>query len=188
MALGAVLVAAALALFAYNQWDARRAEAAAGEALAGVVASIEDMSADDAGYPDPYDPAMDEVVVGGYAYIGYLSIPDIDLELPVMSTWDYDRLSIAACRYSGSVKTDDLVIAAHNYALKYLGVFTAAEPGMAVYFTDVHGTRTAYRVAATEVLAPTDVEGMTSGEYDLTLFSCTYDSANRVAVRCDRVS
>lgn len=185
MALGALLLAGALALFGYNRLEAARAGEAADEALAGVLAAVSEDAP--GGVPDPYDPAMAEVVVDGVAYVGYLSIPDAGVELPVTSTWSYDLLSFAACRYSGSTKTDDLVIAAHNYALKYLGVLTRAEPGTVVYFTDADGVRTAYEVVATEVLAPTAVGDMTSGAYDLTLFSCTYDSANRVAIRCDRV-
>lgn len=186
MALGALLLVGALALFGYNRLEAARAGEAADEALAGVLAAVSETSAGTDGYPDPYDPAMAEVVVDGVAYVGCLSIPDAGVELPVASTWSYELLSFAACRYSGSTKTDDLVIAAHNYALKYLGVLVRAEPGTAVYFTDADGVRTAYEVVATEVLAPTAVDDMTSGAYDLTLFSCTYDSANRVAIRCDR--
>lgn len=51
----------------------------------------------------------------GYEYIGYLSIPSIGLALPVMKQWSYAGLKIAPGRYSGSLYTDDLVIAGHNY-------------------------------------------------------------------------
>ena len=47
------------------------------------------------------------------------------------------------------------------------------------------GLATRYEVTATEVLNPTAVEDMTSGEYDLTLFTCTYGGENRITVRCD---
>ena len=183
MAAGALLLAGALALFVYNRWDAARADAAASETLTQVVASISEPDA----AASPLDPTMTEAVIDGYAYVGYLSIPSAGIELPVTSTWDYERLKIAACRYSGSTKTDDLVIAAHNYALDYLGVFTPVEPGTPVYFTDMDGARTAYEVVLTETLLPTAVDDMTSGDYDLTVFSCTYGGANRVAIRCDRV-
>lgn len=190
MGAGVLLLAGALALFAYNRWDAARADAAANETLAQVVASISetDDGAASATATSPLDPAMTEVVIDGYAYVGYLSIPSAGIELPVTATWDYERLQIAACRYSGTTKTDDLVIAAHNYALDYLGVFTPVEPGTPVYFTDMDGVRTAYEVVLTETLLPTAVDDMTAGAYDLTVFSCTYGGANRVAIRCDRAS
>lgn len=51
---------------------------------------------------------------------------------------------------------------------------------------DMDGVRSDYQVASVEVLAPTAVEEMTSGTYDLTLFTCTYGGRSRVAVRCQR--
>ena len=69
----------------------------------------------DATLPDPYDPEMTVVEIDGYGYVGVLTIPTLELELPVMSEWDAARLKIAPCRYSGSTKTRDLVIAGHNY-------------------------------------------------------------------------
>lgn len=42
-----------------------------------------------------------------------------------------------------------------------------------------------YKVVEINVLAPTAVEEMISGEYDLTLFTCTYSRKDRIAVRCE---
>lgn len=193
MGLGTVLVLAALSLFLWNEQEAREAERSAERILPRLVEEIEQESAglapedgeNAADYPDPYDPAMTEVVIDGYAYIGYLSIPSLGLELPVMSEWDYTRLKIAPCRYSGSTKTDDLVIAGHNYA-RHFSPIKGLKEGETVYFVDMDGVRSDYQVASVEVLAPTAVEEMTSGTYDLTLFTCTYGGRSRVAVRCQR--
>lgn len=193
MGLGTVLVLAALSLFLWNEQEAREAERSAEHILPRLVEEIEQESAglapedgeNAADYPDPYDPAMTEVVIDGYAYIGYLSIPSLGLELPVMSEWDYTRLKIAPCRYSGSTKTDDLVIAGHNYA-RHFSPIKGLKEGETVYFVDMDGVRSDYQVASVEVLAPTAVEEMTSGTYDLTLFTCTYGGRSRVAVRCQR--
>jgi len=38
-----------------------------------------------------------------------------------------------------------------------------------------------------ETLQPTAVEEMCSGDWDLTLFTCTLGGKFRVTVRCDRV-
>lgn len=117
MLLGAGLVLAALSLFIRNQWEDRQAGAASERIL---IRLIEQMDTSDAegenAYPDPYAPAMTEVEIDGYDYIGYLTIPSLELELPVMSEWDYERLEMAPCRYAGTVQNDDLVIAAHNYS------------------------------------------------------------------------
>lgn len=125
------------------------------------------------------------VEIDGYGYVGYLTIPALGLELPVMAEWDYARLRLAPCRYSGSTKTGDLVIAAHNYA-RHFGSLQTLLAGDEVRFTDMDGVVTVYEVAAVEILQPTAVEEMTAGEYDLTLFTCTYGGQSRVTVRCDR--
>lgn len=189
MGLGTVLVLAALSLFLWNEQEAYQAEQASAEILPKMVEAMEsaaagtDQTGEETALPDPFDPTMTEVVIDGYAYIGYLSVPSLGLELPVMSEWDYTRLKIAPCRYSGSTKTNDLVIAGHNYA-RHFSPIKGLSPGEAVSFVDMDGVRTDYQVASVEVLAPTDVEEMISGEYDLTLFTCSYGGRNRVAVRC----
>ena len=192
MLLGAALLAAALLLFSGNRSEASEAAAASEAVLPRVEAAIAERTGG-AGesevppvLPDPYDPEMTVVEIDGYGYVGYLSIPALGLELPVMAEWDYGRLKIAPCRYTGSTKTDDLVIAAHNYA-RHFGALQTLQPGDAVWFTNMDGVTTAYEVAAVEVLQPTAVEEMTAGEYDLTLFTCTYGGRSRVTVRCDRV-
>lgn len=181
MGTGAVLVLAAFSLFLWNQREARRAEASVEKVLPQIIEQME--AADD--YPDPYDTDMTVVEIDGYGYIGYLSIPSLGLELPVMSEWDYQRLKIAPCRYAGAAKTNDLVIAAHNYA-RHFGMLSQLAAGDKVYFCDMDGVLAAYEVMEVVALKPTDVEEMTSGDYALTLFTCTYGGKSRVTVRCAR--
>ncbi len=180
----------ALSLFLFNRLEAKQAGDAAINILPQMIAQISQPvptnPAEEPYYPDPYDPAMTEVEIDGYGYVGYLSIPDLGLELPVMSKWDYSRLKIAPCRYSGSTKTDDLVICAHNYR-EHFGLLKGLTTGATVTFTDMDGVVWNYQVVVVDILSATAVEEMESGEYDLTLFTCTYGGASRVTVRCDRV-
>ena len=120
----------------------------------------------------------------GVACIGVLEIPAIDLKLPVLSEWSYPLLKKAPCRYSGSAYLDNLVIAAHNYRTHF-GKLKELETGDEVIFTDAAGNRFEYKVAVVEALTPQSVEDMTSGEWALSLFTCTLDGKNRVTVRCD---
>lgn len=120
----------------------------------------------------------------GAACIGVLEIPKIDLKLPVLSEWSYPLLKKAPCRYSGSAYLDNLVIAAHNYRTHF-GKLKELETGDEVIFTDAAGNRFEYKVAVVEALTPQSVEDMTSGEWALSLFTCTLDGKNRVTVRCD---
>lgn len=188
MGLGAVLVLAALSLFLWNQRENRMAQASVEEILPQILEQIDLANlptdpGEEPTYPDPYDPTMRTVEIDGYDYVGYLDMPSIKLRLPVMSQWDYTRLKIAPCRYSGSTKTDNLVICGHNYT-GHFGPVQKLVPGDKVYFTDMDGKVWRYTVETVEILPPTDVEEMTAGEYDLTLFTCTYGGQSRATVRC----
>ena len=125
--------------------------------------------------------------VDGHDYIGCLTIPSLGLDLPIMSGWSYPKLRIAPCRFEGSLYLDDLVLMAHNYD-RHFGRIKNLRSGDIITFTDMEGTTVEYEVIALEVLEPTAVEEMTAGEFDLTLFTCTYGGQSRVTVRCDRVS
>lgn len=184
MVLGAALILAALSLFVWNEREDYLAE----KSIENILPQIEQViSVEAASNPDPYDPVMTEKEIDGYFYIGYVSIPALGLRLPVMSEWDYGRLKIAPCRYAGSVKTDDLVIAAHNYT-RHFGKLDNLSAGDTVTFVDMDGVVSNYQVAAMDILEPTAVEEMTAGEYDLTLFTCTYGGRSRVTIRCNRTN
>ena len=134
----------------------------------------------------PLDPNMPTVEIDGYGYVGYLSVPSVGLELPVMAEWDYDRLKIAPCRQFGSSRTDDLVIAAHNYT-SHFGRLSRVSAGDEVTFTDMEGIVNAYAVAAFEEVNPTLVEDIErSGHPPPVLYTCTYGGKTRSAVFCTR--
>ncbi len=134
------------------------------------------------------NPNMEMPVIRsrGQDYIGVLSIPSLGLELPVISQLTNARLKVAPCRYSGSAYKDNMVISAHNYA-SHFGSLRKVQEGARVTFTDVDGNVFVYKVVLKETLMPEDTAEMTSGEYDLTLFTCTGTGGQRVTVRCDRV-
>lgn len=131
-------------------------------------------------YPDMEMPVME---IEGNAYIGVLDIPSKDLSLPVMSEWSDSKLRIAPCRYSGSVYSGDIVIAGHNYA-RHFSPIKSMQVGDAVNFTDADGNVFHYEVAAVEILKGSAVEEMQAGEWDLTLFTCTYGGKSRCTLRC----
>ena len=143
---------------------------------------------DDMEYPDyVLDPGMDMPVVNvrGEDYIGVLSIPALGKVLPVCAEWDYDRLNSAPCRYSGTVYMSNMVICAHNYD-SHFGDIKNLRYGDTVEFTDGDGNYFCYAVSEIETLRPADIERMTSGDWDLTLFTCTIGGQTRVTVRCTR--
>ena len=195
---GLILVTAAVLLLVYNLWDGHRAreseEAILAEYLQENKKASESPDAsdkeDEQNIPDYIlNPDMDMPEytlksLGDVACIGILEIPALNLELPVINSWSCSSVRLAPCRYSGSAYKGNLVIAAHNYQSHFGGLRTLPE-GSEVFFTDAVGNRFSYYVAVTEALTPWSVDDMTSGEWPLTLFTCTLDSQNRVTVRCE---
>nr|WP_325196758.1 sortase [uncultured Oscillibacter sp.] len=190
MGAGLLLVAAALFLTVYNLWDERRATETAAQTMEEMAPLVaEAVMPEESGeevIPDYLlDPGMDRptVEIGGRDYIGTLEIPALELSLPVISRWSYPNLKIAPCRYAGDTYEDHLIIAGHNYQ-SHFGRLKELLPGDLVQFTDVDGNVFSYSVVETEILKKTDVEELESGDWDLTLFTCTIGGKTRVTVRC----
>lgn len=226
IAMGLLLLAAALLLTVYNIWDGHRADQAAQQtyqALSALIAPGEETTAQTAsqtasqpapqaptgepqptgepeptqepeptGEPEPTQPSfyahreMPTLELNGYRYIGTLEVEDMELSLPVMEEWDYDRLRISPCRFAGNVYDDDLVICAHNYP-NHFSPLKFAPLGTQVKFTDAQGTEFCYAVTSIDTVGPNDVEAMLHGDWDLTLFTCNTNGQTRCAIRCQRV-
>lgn len=131
-AIGLLLMAGGLGLVIYNMWDNNRAGDASDAILKQIEEEQADMGVSNAPAPPSrsdkdvddrvtdkdawrYGQTMPVTLVDGFQYIGILEIPSLGIRLPVMDTWDYDRLRISPCLYSGSYYTDDMVICGHNY-------------------------------------------------------------------------
>ena len=182
---GLLLIAAALFLSVYNEWESHEARDSARQ----VIAQLCDELPTEAGEPTTLPDVRREMpvkTINGRDYIGVLSIPSLELELPVISQWDYPALKVAPCRYSGSLYQDNLIICAHNYA-SHFGKLKELQPGDIVLFTDMDEHVVTFQMVERETLNPMDAEGMEAGDWDLTLFTCTIDGQTRVAIRFERV-
>jgi len=126
------------------------------------------------------------VNIDGNDYIGTINIPILNLELPIMSDWDYNKMKISPCRYYGSIITNDLVICAHSYD-NLFGRLKNLNTGDLLILTDMNNNEYIYKVEVIEILSPNKVEEMIESDFDLTLFTCTKDALNRVTVRLNRV-
>ncbi len=204
--LGMLMIFAAGLLCVHNFRESRAAERYSGTVLDALKQNIPEPPAESR--PDIPVTALEEdlfalyeaaeesssspadIIIGDAAYCGYLSIPVLGLELPVMSEWSYPDLRKAPCRYSGSAQTNDLIIAAHNYDSHFgrIGTLTA---GDLILFTDTAGTVHEYAVSFIEIIGGGDIAQMFSGrseDWDLTLFTCTLSGQSRVTIRADRLS
>lgn len=111
--LGCLCILVSLVFLTHNIREEQQVEQATDTALTGVQQAIADGEGE-----------AETVTVDGEQYLGYLSIPDLNLTLPILSTWDFNRLKIAPCRYSGSLTDGKLVIAAHNYVRHFAKLYT----------------------------------------------------------------
>lgn len=127
--------------------------------------------------------AMPISIVDGQAYIGILEIPSKELVLPVMNEWNYTNLKSAPCRFDGSLYEKNLIIVAHNYR-SHFGQLKDLKIGDNVIFTDANGRTFCFEVIAFETIEPSGVSTMKSGDWELTLFTCTLGGSKRLAVRC----
>ena len=192
MIIGISVVAAGLGLGGYNLWDDHRAGIQADAALYAIVRLWEEAEITDpdeipeasSELPSHSDRELSVLEVDGHRYIGMVSIPVIDMALPVQEDWSPALLKTSPCRYMGSPYRGDLIICAHNYDTHF-GRLKNLLPGDEVIFTDVEENEFRYTVVELETLAGTAVEEMKNGEWDLTLFTCTLGGQTRVTVRCD---
>lgn len=187
MAVGVLLIAAAVFLALCNAREDSRAGESAESVMQIIHRELGEGSAPEETDPpgDGEDGGMTVKMIGGYGYIGYLSFPSLELELPVMSEWDYTRLAVAPCLYYGSVKTDNMVIAGHNYT-RHFGSLTHLGPGDSVIFTDMDGRAYTYEVGDIEKLPPEATGEMIAGKWSLSLYTCTYAGDARLTIRCQR--
>lgn len=198
-ALGLLLLLAALGLTAYNLWRDARASMSVDVVLERLTPTLSSRQSElpplssgealeEAFVPDYVlnpEMAMPEETIDGRNYIGVLDIPALELSLPIISEWSYDALQIAPCRYSGCAYLDNLVIAGHNYRSHFASL-PQLQPGDTVTFTDMDGNVFSYAVSSLETLSSYAISDMTSGDWDLTLFTCTVGGQSRLAIRCDQ--
>lgn len=192
MVTGLLFLLAALLLTGYNFLDSRRAGKAAETILQEVSVPSELRKAPERSEllytsnksvsAEPEEMPIQEAA--GLPCIGVLEVPVYQLKLPVVCDWDYEKLELAPCVYTGSYRTSDLVICGHNYPthfsrLKYIPL------GEDIYLTTVDGYVYHYTVDNLETVQPAAIEEMIKADnWDLTLFTCYNGGQTRCAVRC----
>lgn len=190
--LGVLCLLASGGWIVYNVQEAKSAENAANVLLQDVheqIAMTEETIEEAPEEPteEPLSREMLTTQVNGYDCIGILSIPVLELELPVLTDWSYEKLKIAPCLYYGSYHEKNFVIAAHNYEghFKRLSQLQAED---LIFFTDVSGCERVYEVILLETLPGDATEEMITAGFDLSLYTCTPGGSSRVTVRCNAIS
>lgn len=195
--IGVLLIVGAAALTVYNIWEDTKAANSAESVVEDLLPMIPEpqevvvdpLNPSEVKIPDYIlNPEMDMPViqVNGRDYVGVVSIPSLELNLPVMNECTYRLLKVAPCRYSGTAYLNNMVIAAHNYR-RHFGGLSRLQQGDAVNFTDADGNVFRYEVGEVEVLAPTEKQKVLESDWDLTLFTCTLGGRTRLTVRCMQI-
>lgn len=181
MAMGLLLLAAALFWAGFNLWDSWRAERAAQNIL-GVISKSQDRKSPSETVWDP-DMELPCVQVDGISCVGILEIPALELSLPVLDPCTAENLRKGPCRYGGTPYEEGFVVAGHNYRTHF-GMLQNLRSGDMIYFTDLNQNKFSYSVETFQVLSGNAVGEILTNEWDLTLFTCTYSGQSRFAVRC----
>lgn len=195
ISVGLLLIVAALLLIIHNYKENRDAEDAASLRLELLREAIAERSEMNSQSENSHNVELmggntfgtiDEMAVvnlNGEEYIGYLTIPEANLELPVTAHWSEANLKKAICRHYGSIDEKNLVIAGHNYSSGF-GKLRNLKISDQVYFTDMNGKTHKYIVEEIEILNADDIKKMIESDWELSLYTCTYNGKQRVTVRC----
>ena len=188
-AVGGILVVAAIVLALWNVHTDLRASRSRDTLLVQLAEAMpEEEPAAPVYEPEPVaeEPELPSVPIDGRNYMGAIRFPILSLELPVLAEYSLEALKVAPAVYSGTPEGRDLVICGHNYRAHF-GPLVQLQPGDEVLMQCVDGTVYRYSVSATEIVSPYAVEDVTSGQWDLTLFTCTMGGQSRFVVRCDLI-
>jgi sortase A len=196
---GALLLLGAVGLLGYNMLEERSAGESAQAVLDQIIPAVktqgkpqhEDLQGSLPQVETPnyiLNPQMDlpETEYDGRRYVGVITIPALEVELPVLKGWSRSGAKIAPCRFEGTPYMDDLVICAHNYQ-SHFGRLNTLKTGDLVQFMDMEGNLFTYQVVSFEILQPNQAELLRSGGWDLTLFTCTIGGQSRFTVRCEKI-
>ena len=167
-----------------NEADANRAAADASALLVRTQA-LQQAALQQQKAPKPYrDLATAMADVQAQGLLGTISIPVLGVELPVKSDYSFEGLKESPMRYQGDGgEIARLVLCAHNYKAHF-GRIGELQPGDEVDLTAMDGT--SYRLQVSEVftIGAWGAENLQTGDWDLSLFTCTPSGKNRVLVRC----
>lgn len=124
-----------------------------------------------------------------YYNLGQISIPKININYPILSTYSDALLKIAPCKFHGPNlhETGNFCIVAHNYRnSKFFSKVPTLENGDLIYITDAEGKQVTYQVYSKYTVDPEDracTSQHTNGRTEITLITCTNDNKERWIIK-----
>lgn len=119
--------------------------------------------------------------------LGLISIPDVNLELPILYGLDNENLAVGAGTMDPSqhMGTGNYALAGHytQSPTALFGPLHTLDIGMSIYVTDMKHTFQ-YEVTSLETVPPTQVDVLEpTTEPTITLVTCTFDATERLIVK-----
>ncbi|WP_114167122.1 class A sortase [Exiguobacterium sp. TNDT2] len=119
--------------------------------------------------------------------MGLISIPDVNLELPILYGLDNENLAVGAGTMDPSqhMGTGNYALAGHytQSPTALFGPLHIIDVGMSIYLTDMTHTFE-YEVISLETVPPTRVDVLDpTTEPTITLVTCTFDATERLIVK-----
>ena len=165
---GLILIMCAMAVLFHNKKEDNLAQKSSNTVLSSLKEKIEESNLKTSDEEKDLNKDLNQ-------YDGYIKIPKLNLELPVMKKTTQANLKKSPCIYSGTAKDSNLIIAAHNYSAHF-GKINQLE----------NGDKVQYCVTAKEKINGNNSEQMQNENYALTLFTCDYTGRDRITIRCER--
>lgn len=191
IALGILLIITSLSIFIVNNCEDKTAEKNSSTILKSLKQDIIKTTIQE----EKTNPTETKVInqnnkqtikIQNNDYIGIITIPSLNIELPIISTYDSEKLKIAPCVYYGKL-SNKLIICAHSYK-SHFGYLNKLHQNDHIIITDINGNNHIYEVLEIEVLNADDIVKMIDTEFDLTLYTCTNDGTKRITVRANKVT
>lgn len=180
MCLGLVCILGALGVLGYTHLQEKNAHSFSGEV---VMAFEQELQSLDVFETKEESLSTKVMNINGQEYLGVLLVPQLELELPVANTYSDALLQQTPCVFSGTMETDDLTIAAHNYEVHF-GNIGQLKTDDEIFFVDADGVVHTYGVLLQETIDGDDLAGLYAGDWDLSLFTCSHmNNTKRTVVR-----
>lgn len=134
------------------------------------------------------EPVAEKSIVpaDGREYIGVIEVDRFGIKLPVLSTYTDADMKTTPCVYHGTRENGNLVIVGHNYDSQF-GDFNllGKDEVITAKLTMLDGTEYVYESKLIENLNPDQIDEMLAGQWDMTLFTCSYSGEKRITIRFD---
>lgn len=123
--------------------------------------------------------------------IAKIQIEKLDLDLSVLSEWNYKALEISVCKFIGPEPNEpgNFVIIGHNYKNgAHFGRLSLLDNGDLIDLTDLSGRKKTYEVYEKLTIESDEIDKLSTNEtYSVTLVTCTSKGKLRLVIKCKEV-